>query len=145
MAFLRNPSFELGMQFWTPINFAPDVTFTVGPSVNPPPVTGANIASVVSLVSDGSIGQDVVDINVPSVSCFAYVSSVTASSGSLAIWNLSLPRGVPGSVSSTPFTATPDWQLVRNTLDIGGQASVRVEIYLATAGGQLSIDYVNLF
>ena len=140
MAFLRNPSFELGTQFWRPVNYAASVTFTVGPSVNPPPVTGANIASVVSLVSDGSIGQDVVDINVPSVSCFAHVSSLTGATGSLAIWNLN-----QNIVSSVPFTATADWQLVVNTLDIGGQATVRVEFYLTQAGGELSIDDVNLF
>jgi hypothetical protein len=145
MAFLRNPSFELGTQFWRPLNFAPDVTFTVGPSVNPPPVTGANIAAVVSLVSGGSIAQDV-QVDVPSVSCFASVSSVTGSTGSLNIWNLTLGTVVPGvSVSAMPFTATPDWQLVVNTLDIGGPALVRVEFYVTTAGGELSIDNVVLF
>jgi hypothetical protein len=44
-----------------------------------------------------------------------------------------------------PFTATPDWQLVVNTLDIGGPALVRVEFYVTTAGGELSIDNVSLF
>jgi hypothetical protein len=148
MAFLRNPNFELGTQGWRPLNFAPDVTFIVAPATNPPPVPviGPNIASVTSLVSGGSIATVDVTVDVPSVSCFAYVSSVTGSTGSLTIWNISKQSTVPGvGVSSVPFTATPDWQVVLNTLDIGGQASVRVEIYLTTAGGQLSIGYVNLF
>jgi hypothetical protein len=140
MSYLRNPSFEDGKTFWRPINQASSVTFSVGPSSNPPPVTGANIASMVSLVSGGSIGQDV-NLNAPSVSCFAHVTSVTGSAGSLAIWNLST-----GVASSTPFTVqSSEFQLVMNTLDLGGTADVRVEIYLNTQGGELSIDYVNLF
>jgi hypothetical protein len=111
-------------------------------------VIGANIAAMVSLVADGSIAQDVSvggvggvgGVNVPSVSCFAHVSSLTGATGSLAIWNLN-----QNIVSSVPFTATADWQLVVNTLDIGGQATVRVEFYLTQAGGELSIDDVNLF
>jgi hypothetical protein len=142
MSYLRNPSFENGTNFWSPINHAGSVTFSVGPSSSPPPVTGTNIADVVSLVSGGSIGQDVIGVNAPSVSCFAHVTSVTGSDGSLAIWNLST-----GVASSTPFTVqnSSAFQLVMNTLDLGGTADVRVEIYLNTPGGQLSIDYVNLF
>jgi hypothetical protein len=142
MSYLRNPSFENGTNFWNRINHAGSVTFSVGPSANPPPVTGANIASIVSLVSGGSIGQDVSGVNAASVSCFAHVTSVTGSDGTLAIWNLST-----GVASSTPFTVqnSSEFQLVMNTLDIGGTADLRVEIYLNTPGGQLSIDYVNLF
>jgi hypothetical protein len=140
MSYLRNPSFENGKSFWNPINHASNVTFSVGPSSNPPPVTGSNIADMVSLVSGGSIGQDVT-VTAPSVSSFAYVASVTGSNGNFVIWNLDT-----GVHSDTPFTTQgTTWQLVMNTLDLGGTANVRVEIYLHTAGGQLSIDYVNLF
>ena len=59
---------------------------------------------------------------------------------------LDIGHGYTGvSVSAMPFTATPDWQLVVNTLDIGGPALVRLEFYMTTAGGELSIDNVNLF
>jgi hypothetical protein len=142
MSFLRNPSFESGKSSWNPINFASSVTFSVGPSSNPLPVTGANIASIVSLVPLGSIGQDVT-VNAPSVSCFAHVTSITGNSnGFLNIWNLTT-----GAVSSTPFTVqnVGTWQLVMNTLDLGGNANVRVEIYSNTPGGQVLLDYVNLF
>jgi hypothetical protein len=105
-------------------------------------VTGANIASIVSLVPLGSVGQDAA-VNAASVSCFAYVTSVTGNTnGFLNIWNLNT-----GAVASTPFTVQNPftWELVINTLDIGGNATVRAEIYSNTPGGQLAIDYVNLF
>ena len=142
MSFLRNPSFENGKNSWKEINFPGSVTFSVGPSSNPLPVTGANIASIVSLVPLGSIGQDT-NVNAPSVSCFAHVTSVTGNTvGFLNIWNLTT-----GAVASTPFTVQNPgtWQLVMNTLDLGGNANLRVEIYSNTPGGELSIDYVNLF
>jgi hypothetical protein len=142
MSFLRNPSFENDKDFWTPINFPGSVTFSVGTSTVPLPVTGSKIASIVSLVPLGSIGQDAV-VNAPSVSCFAHVTSVTGNTnGFLNIWNLDT-----NTAASTPFTVQNPgtWQLVMNTLDLGGNANVRVEIYSNTPGGELSIDYVNLF
>jgi hypothetical protein len=149
MSFLRNPSFENDKDFWRPVNFAGSVTFSVGTSSNPLPVTGTKIASIVSLVPGGSLAQDVAqsDINAPSLSCFAWVTSVTGNAnGFLTIWNLGPPsRGV-----AAPFTVQNPgtWQLVMNTLDLGGapgKDGVRVEIYSTTPGGQLSIDCVNLF
>jgi hypothetical protein len=142
MSFLRNPSFENGKSYWEEINFPGSVTFSVGPSSSPLPVTGANIASIVSLVPLGSIGQDTT-VNASSVSCFAHVTSVTGNTnGFLNIWNLTT-----GPVASTPFTVQNPgtWQLVMNTLDLGEEAELRVEIYSNTPGGELSIDYVNLF
>ena len=144
MAYLRNPSFELGKNFWNPINHASGVTFSVGPSSSPPPVTGSNIANFVTLIAGGSIGQDTPPITAASVSCFAYVDTNTGADGALNIWNVTT-----GDVSSTPFTIQNPgtWQLVQNTLDIGGTPDVelRVEIYCNQQGGSLSIDYVNLF
>src|SRR3954454_22648903 len=100
MSYLRNPSFEDGTNHWSKINHFSNVTFNAAPSSNPAPVTGTNIADMVSTVQDGSIGQDVNGLTVPSVSCFAYVTSVTGSDGALAIWNLST-----GMSSATRFTA----------------------------------------
>lgn len=142
MSFLRNPSFEDGTNSWQKINNPGSVTFSVGPNSNPLPVVGANIASIVSLAPLGSIGQDT-HVNAPSVSCFAHVTSVTGNTnGFLNIWNLTT-----GAVASTPFTVQNPgtWQLVMNTLDLGEEADLRVEIYHNTPGAELSIDYVNLF
>jgi hypothetical protein len=101
MSFLRNPSFENDKDFWAPINLPGSVTFSVALSSNPLPVTGTKIASVVSLVPGGSIGQDVT-VNAPSVSCFAYVTSVTGNTnGFLNIWNLDTD---PNTAASTAFT-----------------------------------------
>jgi hypothetical protein len=144
MSFLRNPSFENDKDFWAPINLPGSVTFSVALSSNPLPVTGTKIASVVSLVPGGSIGQDVT-VNAPSVSCFAYVTSVTGNTnGFLNIWNLDTD---PNTAASTAFTVQNPgtWQPVMNTLDLGGNVNLRVEIYSTSPGAQLSIDYVNLF
>jgi len=144
MSYLRNPSFENSTSNWKKINHASNVTFNAGPSGNPAPVSGNNIANILSLVNGGSVGQDVT-VNATSVSAFAYVTSVTGGvDGALAIWNLS-----KGVASTSRFTIQNafTWQLVVNTLDLDGTANadVRVEIYVSTAGAQLSVDTVNLF
>lgn len=143
MSYLRNPSFELGKILWKPINQAGSVTFDVGTSTNPAPVSGQNIASVVSLAKGGSIGQDVSGVNAPSVTALAYVTSVSAGvDGALTISNLNT-----ATVQAAAFRIQNpgSWLLIVNTVDLGGAANVRVELFVNTAGAQLSIDSVNLF
>lgn len=148
MSFLKNPSFDLGTSSWNAINLAGSVQFNVGVSPFPPPVTGSNIASMVSQVKGGSIGQDVANINARSVTCLAYVMTATPPVDlHLTIWNLSK---VGGKVASSTPVTIPDaftWHLISNMLDIDGtpNASLRVEVYLLTANSQLAIDNVNLF
>ncbi|WP_133252106.1 hypothetical protein [Actinomycetospora cinnamomea] len=94
----------------------------------------------------GSVGQDVSGVNAPSVSCFAFVRSTSPQpiQGRLGIWNL----GTNAS-SATNFTASDEnsWELVVNTLDLGGAQSttIRVELYVITVNATLLLDCVNAY
>jgi hypothetical protein len=141
---LSQGSFEGGIGSWGAKNGAIDMArYEFGTEAQ----DGGWVLAVNSAVSGRSIGQDV-PVTAARAESFTASVWLRASdeagtySGDLALWGL----GGDTSVAVTPFTVGPDWTQVTTTVTIGQETatSLRMEVYLGTATGDLYLDHANL-